>query len=161
MILLWQRKFIWFQVAFSLNYILFDWDVKRNKLFYGKKKRTKNGFMLSWSALWRLLFVNANVNHFVSAFCLFSKSLMRFKLLCIVVARWPTLLTLRLILVVFSVKEMTSDVYTTGRDAHLVQNKPYFCWLINWPVMTFFASSNPTIGISWYLSLCTSLANIY
>lgn len=96
----------------------------------GKKKRTKNGFMRSWSALWRLLFVNANVNHFASAFCLFSKSLMRFKLLCIVVVSWPTLLTLRLILVVLSVKEMTSDVYTTGRDAHLVQNNPLFIFAV-------------------------------
>lgn len=129
MMILWQRKFIWFQVAFSLNYILFDWDVKRNKLFYGKKKRTKNGFILSWSALWRSLFVNANVNHFASAFCLFSKSLMRFKVLCIVVLRWPTLLTLCLILVVFSVK-MTFDVYTTGRDAHLVQNNPLFIFAV-------------------------------
>lgn len=127
MILLWQRNFIWFQVAFSLNYILFDWVVKRNKLFYGKKKEQRT---VSWSALWRLLFVNANVNHFASAFCLFSKSLMRFKVLCIVVARWPTLRTLRLILVVFSVKEMTSDVNTTGRDAHLVQNNPLFIFAV-------------------------------
>lgn len=128
MIFLWQRKSIWFQVAFSLNYICLT--EMSNETSYFMEKRRKNGFILSWSALWRSLFVNANVNHFASAFCLFSKSLMRFKVLCIVVARWPTLRTLRLILVVFSVKEMTSDVYTTGRDAHLVQNKPLFIFAV-------------------------------
>lgn len=160
MIFLWQRKFIWFQVAFSLNYICLTEMSNETSYFMEKKKEQRT---VSWSALWRLLFVNANVNHFASAFCLFSKSLMRFKLLCIVVARWPTLLTLLLILVVFSVKEMTSDVYTTGRDAHLVQNNPLFIFavLLTDLLWLFFASTNPTIGISWYLSLCTSLANIY